>query len=136
MTTTYANYSMFFQERINTRQGVAVLPESGWTRQLIESALRGGEDPLWEGLAPTIIVSPLRAEKPYGAQNYGTRITLYPRGYGGQHCRTESLFVSAKGRYEPETRNQGGRLGAWRELPDEEGITAAIAALRDKADSE
>lgn len=59
--------------------------------------------------------------------SYGTPVTAYAAG-GKVVYHT---FVHAKSRYEPDTRNKIGGMGAWRDIPNEEGIKQAIATAQE-----
>lgn len=118
-------FAEFQQQITNPANGLQIIDatDRGWWNQVYQGFLFG----YISALAPAIVVGKFRSEKLYGPQDYGNAVSYYPGSSGIGTERT--IWVSCKVRYEPKTRNHGGRLGAWRDIPDEAGIEAAIAEL-------
>lgn len=68
-----------------------------------------------------------------GAIRHGTILLLVGQATWLTAPVIASRWVDANSQYEPETRNQIGGLGAYRDIPDNAGIKKARAALLELA---
>ena len=97
----------------------AVFRGDNWVDILLETYCDG------EKFAPMVVVDKFQSERVMGSQNYGNRVTLYYFNGGGKMMKAEK-FVPCLTRYEPETRNHIGRLGAYLDIENEDGIRKQV----------